>query len=140
MSGEDVDSQGSGRATIRDVLVATGQVRDELRDVKDDIGGRLDRLSDRVDTVVSNHEHRITVGEQQIAALAQEHAQLVVRVDAHGHDIGVLKDRVRADEAASDALSAAGEKKSKRREHIILGIGALGGAGGAIATLLLVFH
>ena len=129
---DDVPHPRSGSATIREVYALVNEVRDDL-------GGRIDAtnqsiadLRATVSTIVTSHEHRLTVNEEQITTLSQQHAALISRVDGHGHDLGVIKDRMREDEAATKALSDARDKHSINRRWVI---GTVLGTVGAMASI-----
>jgi hypothetical protein len=57
-------------------------------------------------TIRPEVEHRLTALESQVTSLA-------VRSSAHGHDIGIIKDQIRADEAVSDAAASRWTNREK---------------------------
>lgn len=127
-------AEGEERATLREVYKLVGEVREDL-------GGRIDKLSETVNTVIKDHEHRLTVSEEHVAALRTEHAALVLRVDDHGRDIGSLKDRQRADEAATAALQGEKIRKVTNRQWFLGSMAVIfSGAIGALISAIAHIH
>lgn len=72
------------KATVREVYSLVNEVRDDLVD-------RIDNLSSKLDTVVQNHEHRLTTNE---AVQAQQNLTLdrhASRLDRHSGRIDALE-------------------------------------------------
>ena len=115
-----------------------------VNDVREDLGARVDKVSETVDelsrvvsVITTSHEHRLTVNEEQLAAHSTALVTIGNRLDAHGLDIGALKDQQNRDEAATQALTDAKAKSGSRRQWAI-GLAVLV-ASSVLGTLLGIF-
>ena len=119
----------STRATLKDTYDLVDQTRREL---KQDVGD----LAEKVGEFITSSEHRLTVVETHQAALAEQVSGIATRLDSHGRDIGTLKDRQKADEAATDALSKARSSRWSTRERVVTVVASVIIAVGAILALV----
>lgn len=119
-----------GRATVREVYDLVDKTRAEL-------GERIDGLGDRIDTLVTSHEHRLTVVEATQGAHAEQIARHDQRLDELGNEIGTLRDRQRADEAATNAIAAADATQANNRKWVIATAIAVAGVIATLAYVLI---
>ena len=125
------------RATIREVYALVNDVREDLGARVDKVSETVDELSRVVSVITTSHEHRLTVNEEQLAAHSTALVTIGNRLDAHGLDIGALKDQQNRDEAATRALTDAKAKSGSRRQWAI-GLAVLV-ASSVLGTLLGIF-
>ncbi len=122
MGLNDDISEILGQATIRDVYQAVSDVRTEL-------GEKIDKLSDVVNTVVTSHEHRLTVVEQSQTIHDARITVNEAEMKKHSDEIAAVRDKLREDEAATAALADAASKRGAARRWIV-------GTGIAVAGLI----
>lgn len=110
----------------RDVYEAVNESRQEVT-------GLVNDLSNKVETAMTSHEHRLTVVEAHQANHAEALTDMRGRVDRHGEEIGHLKDQQRADEAVTAALSKQRNQRIAWRRFAIPTVAmVVAGFGGAI--------
>lgn len=117
--------------TIRDVYEVVDSRTKELAEGVKELGNKFD-------AVVTSNEHRFTVLEMHQASQDQRITEMGTRLDAHGKEIGALKDQQQQDEAATRALEGAKKARWSTRATIITTLCSLCIAVAAIVTLLLV--
>lgn len=126
--------ENGGTATLKDVYEAVDNVRTEL-------GGKIDKLTDTVNTVVTSHEHRLTVVEQSATIQDARITIIEGEVKKHSDEIADVNNTLRTDEAASAALAAAATKRQTTRRWIIgTAIGISGSIGGLLYVLIALVH
>lgn len=109
MVGPDV----AGESLPADSPAGIREVYGLVDDVRQDLGGRLDALTERIDSVVINQEHRLTAAETTLV----EHGARLARVEA---GLKVHDDRLTADEAAQQALTKAATRQLSNRQWAVL--------------------
>lgn len=102
----------NGRASLTQVYTLVDQTRTEL-------GGRIDDLANRVNTLVVSHENRLTILEQKAVTQDARLVSLDNKATAHGREIGDLKNQQRDDEAAQRALGDAHSRRLATRRWLI---------------------
>ena len=119
----------SNRATIKDVYEALNDTRQEVMDHIDGLGTKFDQF-------VTSNEHRLTILETHQSAQAEKVTGVLKRLDAHGVDIGTIKDKQREDEAAQRALQNSKSGQWTHRTTVItICFSALIAAGAILALL-----
>ena len=108
-----------------------------VTDSRRELGEKIDSLGDEIRTVLTTHEHSLTVLEQHLAASRETELAPLNRLESHGKAFGELKDRQREDEAATAALEKAGSRGLEGR-HFWIAIAATVLL--AIATSLVLIH
>ena len=101
-----------GRATVREVYALVNEVRDDL-------GKRIDHLSETVDTIVASHEHRLTIQEQVQAIHSERLAANDHNVKEHADQIAAINTQLREDEAATRAINEAKTKRQTTRRWVV---------------------
>lgn len=66
-------------------------------------------------------EHRLTILESRQASQDEHIANLATRSSTHGHDLGIIKDQIRTDEAVRDASAS----RWTNREKVIATIASI---------------
>lgn len=113
MSEDTPDSTVSnGRASLTQVYALVDQTRTEL-------GGRIDDLAARVNTLVVSHENRLTILEQKAVTQDAHLVSVDNKLTLYGRELGGLKDQQRDDEAAQRALSDAQSRRLATRRWLI---------------------
>ncbi len=113
MSEDTPDSTVSnGRASLTQVYALVDQTRTEL-------GGRIDDLAARVNTLVVSHENRLTILEQKAVTQDAHLVSVDNKLTLYGRELGALKDQQRDDEAAQRALSDAQSRRLATRRWLI---------------------
>ncbi len=105
-------SLNNGRASLTQVYSLVDQTRTEL-------GGRIDDLANRVNTLVVSHENRLTILEQKTVTQDAHLVALDNKMTAYGRELGSLKNQQRDDEAAQRALSDAQTRRLATRRWLI---------------------
>lgn len=82
-----------------------------VQDVRSDLGGRLDRLSDNVARIATDHAERLTRAETRLEGHDKELEGINARLNRHGEKLGELADDAREEKSATEALK--GEKKRR---------------------------
>lgn len=123
------DPANGGTATIKDVYAAVDNVRTEL-------GGKIDKLADTVNTVVTSHEHRITVAEQAVATQSERLLALEKGQKEHSDEIATIKDTQREKTAKKKALADAKASKQSTRRWIVGTLIAILGVLASVAFIL----
>ena len=104
--------ENGGAANLKDVYSAVDNLRTEL-------GGKIDALTETVSQVAVSHEHRLTVAEQ--LATTQD-ARLTVaeaEVKKHSDEIADINVHLREDEAATKALAKSRSARTTTRRWVI---------------------
>lgn len=117
-------------ASWRDVYEAVNDTRKEVTD-------RIDALSEKVDTTLSGHEHRLTVVEEHQAHHAVALTSISARVDGHSTEISALRDQQKTDEAVTLAIQSARANRTTWRHWAI---GAAIFVAGAVPGYIALFH
>ena len=123
-------SEGEHHATIRETYDLVNETRVELND-------RIEGLGAKIDSFVTTSEHRLTVLETHQSAQAERLGAIDNRLDDHGRMIGMLKDKQREDESATDALEQRSQAHWSTRTTLIT---VAASAVLAIATILSLFN
>ena len=92
------DDSAANHATIRETYDLVSDTRQELNE-------RIDGLGQKIDSFVTTSEHRLTVLETHQSAQAERLGAIDNRLDDHGRMIGMLKDKQREDESATEAIT-----------------------------------
>lgn len=121
------------RPTMKDVMEIVTSTRRELSD-------SLSALGTKFDAFVTSNEHRLTVVEMHQASQAAEMSEVALRLNQHGEEIGKLKDRANQDEAATQALSDARSKVSRRWASRSAAIATISSIIFAVSLLIAFFH
>ena len=77
-----------------------------VQSTRDDLGARIDKLSERIDTVVTSHEHRLTVVETHQASQGERIGALEAKAAVTDTAVAAIVERQKADEAVTDALTS----------------------------------
>ena len=113
MSEDTTDGTvNNGRASLTQVYALVDQTRTEL-------GGRIDDLAARVNTLVVSHENRLTILEQKTVTQDAHLVSVDNKLTLYGRELGGLKDQQRDDEAAQRALSDAQSRRLATRRWLI---------------------
>lgn len=102
----------NGRASLTQVYALVDQTRTEL-------GGRIDDLAARVNTLVVSHENRLTILEQKAVTQDAHLVSVDNKLTLYGRELGGLKDQQRDDEAAQRALADAQSRRLATRRWLI---------------------
>lgn len=113
MSEDTTDGTvNNGRASLTQVYALVDQTRTEL-------GGRIDDLAARVNTLVVSHENRLTILEQKTVTQDAHLVSVDNKLTLYGRELGGLKDQQRDDEAAQRALADAQSRRLATRRWLI---------------------
>ncbi len=100
MSEQPPSDSGGGRATVTQVYAAVGELRQE-------VVPKIDSLSDKIDLVVVNHEHRLTEQATSLLASLVRLTKVEDRLDVLSTEHAVAKGHLRAIAMIGGALLTA---------------------------------